>query len=1106
MATARSTPEQEQAISRNLGSRALGGISAAANVLDLPGSMVRDVIALRNPLDQLMSPTTDDGRITGRELLQQYGLAGKDKTWTNFATGMGAELLLDPTTYFGIGLLGRGGNAAKAIGVMPEAVNAARQKAFMAGIKNGVIDDATRAAAEKIGRHEAAATTTLKDVMTHVSNTQRAPEAFKQLEEYARKSHNMSGAGFLNTYGDSPLGSVLGSQLPFTGVANPVVNSATLAAARGLDTASRVVGDSAIGRTAKMLFHAPSGGAFRAADQTVNAALHERMKPAGAAARNAQYQFITDLDDLHDAWRSASKVADNDPMIEASKKALREWVNLTGELKDFDAAKARGMIGGAASSPHFDTLAQRVSDTAQKHRNVMDELRNDLVDSGVNVGEIADTDAAQYWTRHITATSLRDKIDQYRKLAMKGGNLGARNEVLAPIPKHVVEDVVKNFQGDAPGIMAKYGEFLQPFDDGTGVGSVDVHADLLSKAAGMFPKGVVGGFLAGGRPLYDDAISALGTYHNKMQRARASRDTIFDSYKQNIKTAGEVASNPGDYIPVFQSTIDPSTGQKVIRSAFKTAGFAEPEYAAARFAKEKGYAPDELETLFVPKTIVDAVNASHKVVNRPEYDNILRTVAQGVTQHIKDNLTLLFPSFHGRNFGSGMIGMNALLADVIHTPEQASGYVKASGKAIDMLKNPKADAARMEELFTHNIANYGKATGDVGTKQANAAGSLTPGSPLDWAASKESAKDFVKANQWAGSTPSVPNMGGVGPVVKSGMEAIASAADKARVPYHAAMNTGAKTAANAEFVNRVSLYNYLRDTLGLSPEQAAQKVHDIHVNYSDVTPFERDLKLAVPFYTFTRKMAEQVGNNLVQRPGGATATAIKLSNRSRGPDELTPDYVAETSSIPLGRAKDGTASYITGFGMPWEDPLSFLGKGVRGAGMEALSRLNPLVKGPLEYSTGQTFFQSSPDGGRPLGDADPLLGRLIANVTGSKDAYRLPQAVEVAIANSPASRYLSTARQLTDTRKDVLSKIANFTTGVRITDVSPASQDAILRERVQSALREAGGRSFVRSYIPENRLASMSPQERDQAMEYQGLLNTLADRAKDRKQAAVKPR
>jgi hypothetical protein len=189
------------------------------------------------------------------------------------------------------------------------------------------------------------------------------------------------------------------------------------------------------------------------------------------------------------------------------------------------------------------------------------------------------------------------------------------------------------------------------------------------------------------------------------------------------------------------------------------------------------------------------------------------------------------------------------------------------------------------------------------------------------------------------------------------------------------------------------------------------------------------------------------------------------------------------------------------------EDLYSVGPGVRGTGQEFLSRLNPLVKGPLEYFTNQSFFQAGPEGGRPLDEMDPLIGRTIANLTGQKDAVKLPQILEVAAANSPISRFLTTARTLTDPRKrSTVSPIPlpgaaaaiNLLTGARVTDVSPGSKDAIVRDLLTSRMKGAGARAFERVNFTKEDLAKMSPSERETALQLQGLANVIVRRSKER--------
>jgi hypothetical protein len=97
------------------------------------------------------------------------------------------------------------------------------------------------------------------------------------------------------------------------------------------------------------------------------------------------------------------------------------------------------------------------------------------------------------------------------------------------------------------------------------------------------------------------------------------------------------------------------------------------------------------------------------------------------------------------------------------------------------------------------------------------------------------------------------------------------------------------------------------------------------------------------------------------------------------------------------------------------------------------------------------------------------------------------------------SKLASSARQLTDTRKGILTKGVNFMTGFRLTDVSPQAQDQILRERLSLLSNQMGGRTFERDYIPQEVLESMPPELRQQAEVIQSAQAKLAERAKHRK-------
>lgn len=92
-------------------------LAGAGNLLDLPGSSLRDILAGRNPFDQWATPFSGDNRATGRDVLQPFlganqetGMAGwLDNPMEGFKdiAGFGAEVLLDPLNLIPAGAVSR---------------------------------------------------------------------------------------------------------------------------------------------------------------------------------------------------------------------------------------------------------------------------------------------------------------------------------------------------------------------------------------------------------------------------------------------------------------------------------------------------------------------------------------------------------------------------------------------------------------------------------------------------------------------------------------------------------------------------------------------------------------------------------------------------------------------------------------------------------------------------------------------------------------------------------------------------------------------------------------------------------------------------------------
>jgi hypothetical protein len=258
---------------------------------------------------------------------------------------------------------------------------------------------------------------------------------------------------------------------------------------------------------------------------------------------------------------------------------------------------------------------------------------------------------------------------------------------------------------------------------------------------------------------------------------------------------------------------------------------------------------------------------------------------------------------------------------------------------------------------------------------------------------------------------------------------------------------------------------------------------------------------------------------LIDNPGGKLAQTLRSINQFKDEDELVPSYVAETASIPVGQIpgmaplEPGAKRYITGLGMGFEDPAQFAVPSLQNAGLEAMSRLNPLLKGPLEHFTGQSFFQRGPlGGGRALEDLDPALGRTLSNLgqlTGLREkntpiTFPGSKGIEHLLSNSPLSTLLTTARTATDPRKGPAAKAINLLTGIRATDVSPAAQDRELISRAGAIEKELlGAREYRDTYVPKAKQEEFTPKQKELHAELKALRRLLEERRKHRQQVTA---
>ena len=268
---------------------------------------------------------------------------------------------------------------------------------------------------------------------------------------------------------------------------------------------------------------------------------------------------------------------------------------------------------------------------------------------------------------------------------------------------------------------------------------------------------------------------------------------------------------------------------------------------------------------------------------------------------------------------------------------------------------------------------------------------------------------------------------------------------------------------------------------GMSSREAYAKSNRAQLDYDPrkFTDFERQLRTIFPFYSFFSRETAYVANELMTNPAGGLGKLIRAMRHSETSDYL-PEHVREGGAVQVGEGEDGTKNYITNFGLMFEDTIktatassaSELGRGL-------LSKTNPLIKAPIEYSLGRSSFQGGPLGGRDLADMDPTLGRIATGLglqrslpnQSARPLFGSPLLEHIS-ANAPTSRIFSTIKTWMEPseRKSIIDKAANTLTGMRITSVSPEQKQKGIREITNVISKELGSRAFTTFHISKDML------------------------------------
>lgn len=1074
------TPDYDtESLLKRVGQRSLSGLAAAGSLLDLPGSSVRDVLAGENPFDQWLSPLSGENRVSGRDLMHQYGLLGRNKKgfdWGDVA-GFAGEVALDPLTYltFGASAVGKGGQIAKRAGVLTDALKASGK-------------------GPRVGRM----TETLGGIAKRAT-----PDELSRLGDAATKMGFSSLDDALARHGGEAVGGLVGVGLPFK---SPVftlgkAGGKAESVARGMDAAGKAVKGTAPVRYFRGLMDPSVMGRFGKAEQPIAEAVYTAQRRSKAPANEAVMDFAREMDEVYsefddvlgpgirrnisdvdidprdlDEESFADMLRSTDPrpvrtaqgVIAEAEGVAREG-RLRGQGDDLPfrqgevvVASDRGNYGYVQQAgPRSSRVLFRNPETGAVATKVFNN------DELTHAFDAASTEALQ-WSQLATRKVYGDTI---RAIAETGDVDAAARYFMGDV--NVPADLKQRLRGVAEMARAAKDEVYAAIDEMGG--QTAWHGVEQGFKTNHFPRFVPDNLA---KEMVNEPGRAFKTlFQSMLSRSPEIRDLpahVVNEITSKPRYRGENAAQK--ILDDFWDQLDESWGQQADEFVFPDPDVAKAEHSKAIAKWVKDHPQTELFARSTLDDFTDYMRGGHRVAASLKAMHGYLSQAARVGGEVP--LTDVFRragldtdkalGYFERITGKGgaklgvdeetakaMVGLWKLFDDKFDGPiaELIDKWNSVFKSSVTVMFPSFHARNALSGQFVNASSGYIESASDMTkyTRQLGEArrllraareGNLTA-EQQKWLDEIEAfsvidkRKGFQDVDVISTGPGWVPdNPLGLKKTAQAARQAVAESPSSldaipgmraARRGYHTAIGTGSNVTAQTEWYNRVPMYLYLRKQ-GYAKQAAKDIVDQLQFDYSDVSDFHRNvLKRAVPFATFTRKMSELLARQLLSRPGGMVGQTIRASNAMRS-DEPMPEYVSQGMAVPLGELDDGTKRYLAGFGFAHEDPLSLLS--ARGGWpdfsdmtSEAISRSNPAIKFPIELAAGESFFQRGPMGGRELADMDPTYGRLLTNLGLRKElpTGRAKPVVsanfENLLSNLPTARLGTTARSLTDPRK-----------------------------------------------------------------------------------------
>ena len=1073
------SPEEQDSTLGSLMETSLGGLSYVGKLADktfggravrgLLGGNPRELASIL-PFSDTIGLTDERETVQGTDLLANAGLTTRgDDSIGNLAAGFGAEVLLDPSTYLGFGALTKAGGLAAKAGALPKGL-APRLRGF------DVAESAVRPTLQP-GQELADVVGVGKSVL---------PET---LERSARAAGTPVGL-------NEPLAGLFGIGLPFM---PPVATFGTGATAQRIAGRLDRLGEAALAtapiRAVRAALDPNVGGAYtREAQLLSEEVLRPLMKQADVGVREQYIDFLQRADPLLSKARDAG-----------DERSVADAVRMAAE---FDPAKAADPVTGRTmldegrrrlvNSPagftpaEADAVLQLGQDLGAAAREFLPKEQE------LGLGTKEYLDAFTGYLARQKASLPRQKGEglaaYFSRLSKEfnttHGSMIQRQDMFRDIPGGTtrINELAKDQTLRAmPDLQRREELRLVLTGSRTPIGNKAAYkqAEQLSKWIGSLPEAYSKDGLDFFKP---DPFADFLLRGTRSATATASAQTVLDGVKrfgapvQDLITRGET-----DFVPV--SELLKQLGMAAQPSPGVQPGMLK---AAERLAAKTGTPinPNDLKDFAVPGDIARDMVKLGKAWSTPRELGPVAVAWDMASNLFKSWATVPFPAFHARNFMSGLF--NTWRDDALSPGAMKEAWNVIRGGGLDAPLPGMAARTGQEavpELIREAAARRVAFTRDA----SRGADTATPGVPGGLVA--RAPKPPGSGGSLAGDLAA----GAWGLVPKSREQLNPFAVEGVAREADANSLVGGMRKMQGTLDDWVQLGHYIaKRRQGFTPDAAAEAVKKYHLDYTALTSTERNvMKRVFPWYSFSRRSLPTVLSDLATKPG-KVAGSLRAVSGVRDPFEFVPSYIAEGASVPIPGAPDGQQRYVSSFGLPVEDEaVKTLGSLAQGDVTRSLQQLlgmsQPLLKLPMEQAFGTQLYS-----GRRLEDLKPLQATALTPLNEEQS-----RGLSQVIANTPASRFFTTADKFLDERKGLGTTLLNTLTGVRVSDVDAERQrDIAAKNLLREELRGTpGARVAENLYVPKEQLPLLDPQQRELYLIYRAAADRVRQRAAEEAKA-----